>query len=119
MAKKSITAYSTSGQHLRAMLSKHSSQVRGKKQEQKIAEETGARRVPNSGAIDGLKGDLVHGDFLIESKATDKNSLTVSAATLRKIREEAAGRAKIPAMRIRIQDEEWYIVPKQIWEAIR
>ena len=66
-----------------------------------------------------MKGDLVDGDFLIESKATDKNSLRINAATLRKIREEAAGRAKIPAMRIRIQDEEWYIVPKQIWEAIR
>jgi len=79
----------------------------------------GARRVPNSGAIGGLKGDLVDGDFLIESKATDKGSLSISAATLRKIKEEATGRAKIPAMMIRIQDEEWCIVPKQIWEALR
>jgi hypothetical protein len=37
---------------------------------------------------------------------------------LRKIRDEALQRAKIPIVRIRVEGEAWYIVPEKVWENV-
>lgn len=102
--------------HLRQTLSSRTPQERGRKQEAQIAKETGGRTRPRSGGITGYEGDVEEGDYLIESKTTDKASLSITATMLRKISKEALSQAKIPLMRIMIQGDEWYIVPKYIWE---
>ena len=76
--------------------------------------------VPGSGSKDGAKGDMILDGYLIESKSTVKDSLGIKLEWLRKIRTEALGRNKVPALalvftdgkgRIRYGDHAWVAVP--------
>ena len=114
-----IKGMPTSSKQLRRITSKRSSQQRGREAETKIP----GKLVPASGAIPGLKGDVVQGTtpcgtYLVESKSTDKKSLSITLTILRKITREALQRALIPLVKISVQEEEWYIVPKNVWEGM-
>lgn len=60
----------------------------------------GALRVPGSGSIPGLKGDLSKDDFLLESKATINASFSIKTDVLSKISTEALNVGKKPALAI-------------------
>lgn len=64
-----------------------------------------ARLTPGSGALPGAKGDLEYStgsglDFLIESKSTVCDSLSIQRSWLTKISLEALDAAKYPALAI-------------------
>lgn len=72
--------------------------LHGKAYESHAARKMGARLRPASGAMAGAKGDMVKGQYLMESKSTTSASLTVKLEWLVKITEEAQAQAKTPAL---------------------
>lgn len=85
--------------------------------EDHIAKSLGGKRIPNSGAMDGAKGDVKTKDFLIDSKETGANSIVVSASQLNKISKEAREAGKSPALVITLgqtslgTSRQWAIIP--------
>lgn len=78
------------------------------------------RLLPGSGSIAGLKGDCryldpvkisVNGLCLLESKQTDKQSLSIQLTWLQKITDEATQLGRIPLLGIAIGNERWIAVP--------
>jgi hypothetical protein len=74
-----------------------------RRQEARVAKQTGGRRVPASGALPGLKGDVRiqratrEADGLLgELKYTTAASYRLTQADLRKITEEAVTAGKLP-----------------------
>ena len=67
-----------------------------KRQENKVAKETGGRRTANSGATPFQKGDVLLDDWLIECKTatTEKQSFSIKRDWLDKNREEAFAMGK-------------------------
>jgi hypothetical protein len=76
----------------------------GQLAEKRAAKRLGGRQRPGSGAMDGAKGDIVKKGFLIESKATKHDSITVKLAWLEKIDKEALDAGKDPALLIQFVD---------------
>lgn len=58
----------------------------------------------------GDKGDVNAGEFKIECKRTDRDSLSLKGEWLRKIRDEAFVARMKPALEIEIKDETWVMV---------
>lgn len=88
------------------------------------AERATVRRVQGSGAWLGAKGDFRTTDFLIEQKATEKNSIGVKLEVLRKIGHEARAVGLRPACTIVFTDSTgrprhdgaWVMVRERDWE---
>lgn len=68
-----------------------------KRQENKVAKETGGKRTANSGATPFQKGDVLLDDWLIECKTatTEKQSFSIKRDWLDKNREEAFAMGKM------------------------
>ena len=87
------------------------------KQENRLAEKSGGRRQPASGALPFAKGDVITGELLIEAKATSKKSLSVKKSWLEKITMEAERVQRVPCLAIHFDDannfteEDWACVP--------
>lgn len=85
--------------------------------EKGIAKSLGGRVVPNSGAMDGAKGDVSTKEFLVDSKETGANSIVISASQLNKISKEAREAGKSPALVITLGKtalgtaRQWAIIP--------
>lgn len=75
--------------------------------EKEIAEVFGGRTVIASGAIAGMKGDVITPQELIECKATLKNFYILKAKVVRKIRGEALKVNRIPLLAIRIAGKDF------------
>lgn len=98
----------------------------GRKAEAKAGKRINARVNIGSGAIDGLKGDLTTNDFLIESKSTQKASLSIKHKWLQKIQKEALGVNKDPALLIQfttstgdiIKDGSWVMITENHWKQL-
>lgn len=80
-----------------------------------------ARLTPGSGALPGAKGDLVYTpdsgiEFLIESKSTTSESLSIKMEWLDKITNEALDAAKNPALSIQFVND--LGAPRKAWIAI-
>jgi len=71
----------------------------GRKSEKRVAKKFGASMVSASGAT-RAKGDMTLGQFLIESKSTSHNSMSVQFAWLAKIEKEALAVGKTPALTV-------------------
>jgi Holliday junction resolvase len=69
-----------------------------KKQEVRVAARSSGSRVPASGAIPGIKGDVNSRLHLIECKTTGKKSLRIEQKWLTKIAREAAMKMKMPGL---------------------
>ena len=67
-------------------------------------------RVPVSGASQGMKGDIVAGDFLIECKKTLCDSIRIRKLWLQKIVSEAKRAGKIPALVFSLNRTEPFII---------
>ena len=68
------------------------------KQETRVATRSSGRRVPASGSIPGIKGDVNARLHLLECKTTGKKSLRVEQKWLTKIAREAATKMKMPGL---------------------
>lgn len=97
----------------------------------RLSEKRLARRVKGvqrigSGAVEGMKGDVVKNDYLIEAKSTVSKSFILHKEWLLKIYQEALEISKIPCFAISFTDdqgrsekrERWLCVPEHIWIAI-
>lgn len=100
-------------------------------QEERVARRLGGKRVSGSGASMYSKGDvrgveLAGVEFLIEAKKTEKASISVKWAWLKKITHEALAVGKEPALTIEIQggeddpnvDRDWILIPVRIVEKL-
>lgn len=80
--------------------SKKGSGEAGRKAEKNLSKRVGGRVTIASGALDFQKGDIRAGDFLIESKSTEKESFSLPLNYLCKIKAEALTANKYPALAI-------------------
>ena len=90
----------------------------GRASERRLAKTLGAKQTPASGALEGAKGDLMKGDFLMESKSTARDSLGVKYDWMVKIGKEARDRRKIPALTISFTTEGGRELPFGEWVAV-
>lgn len=96
----------------------------GRMSEKRVAKSLNGRLTPASGALSGAKGDIHLTDYLVEAKATEKDSMSVKLAWLTKIAAEARSEGKEPALSISfvtgdgrpVFDGEWVAVPKSVFE---
>ena len=100
-----------------------------KKQEERIAEELGGKRVPASGAIRskyrGSEGyDVKSDDYAMELKITDKKSIGLKLEWLEKIVQKANDRGKIPMMVLSYKKAEfptpadWVVIPMDLFKKV-
>lgn len=81
------------------------------RQEENIAADLGGRRVPASGALPGLPGDVKSAEWLVEAKCTQAQQYTLTLATLYKVRREAASVGRKWAMQVMMSGEPVAIIP--------
>ena len=72
--------------------------------EKKAVSRLQARPMPNSGAMEGAKGDFEVGEFLVENKSTIHDSISIKRDWIGKITSEAQQSNKIPAIAIQFVD---------------
>lgn len=92
--------------------------VAGMKSERNLARRLGGRLTAASGALDGFKGDIQKGNFLIEAKSTINDSLGLKLDWLLKIKKEARAVKKRPALAINFTTRDGRTVPDGEWVAI-
>ena len=85
-------------------MSKKSNKIKGQLAENR------AQKTINSGSLWFDKGDLKVGDYLIDSKTTDKKSFNITVKMLEKIYQEAFDRNKFPVLYITIEQPEYRFV---------
>jgi len=90
----------------------------GRLAEVKVAKRLGGRLTVGSGALDGDKGDIEVGDFLIESKTAMTSSIGIQKQWLLKIYQEALEKNKQPALAINFVDENGNSERRERWIAI-
>lgn len=98
----------------------------GRKSEARTAKRTGGRVKPASGAMKGAKGDMTVADFLVESKSTVNNSMSLQLDWLAKISQEALSEGKYPALTVTFTDNggkprkygKWVMVPEHLLESL-
>ncbi|MBW2671819.1 MAG: hypothetical protein JRD89_00205 [Deltaproteobacteria bacterium] len=87
--------------------------------EKAIAEALGAARTARSGGAN-IKGDIVWGPFLIEAKATTKDSITVKRKWLEKIEAEALRQGRYPVLVIGFKPmrQAFAVIPLPLFEVL-
>jgi len=68
------------------------------KQEKRLAKDLGAKRTPMSGAKDTSPADMILGNYVIESKATKKDSIVLHKAWLDQLKQSPINYGKIPTL---------------------
>ncbi len=92
---------------------------KSKKQELRLANELRGERQKGSGSQAFHKGDVKTTELLVESKRTEKDSLSVKKAWLIKISREAVGYNKIPALSLEFDTmpdmvaKDWVAIPSR------
>lgn len=81
------------------------------------------RRVPASGAIPGMPGDVEVFRFLMEAKRTDSAGLYISETKIEKIENEAASKALVPAISQELTGktrgrQTWVTIPEDVFFAM-
>jgi len=81
------------------------------------------RRVPASGALPGMPGDVEVFRFLLEAKRTDGAGLYLSDKKIEKAEEEAAGRAMVPGLAHELEGKKrgrqrWVTIPEDVFYAL-
>lgn len=72
----------------------------GREAEKSLSKRIGGKLTPASGAMVGAKGDMSKGEFLIEAKATQNDSMSLKKSWCHKIYQEALEKTKRPAIAI-------------------
>jgi hypothetical protein len=68
------------------------------KQEKRLAKDLGAKRTPMSGAKDTSPADMLLGNYVIESKATNKDSIVLHKEWLDQLKQSPINFGKIPTL---------------------
>lgn len=68
------------------------------KQEKKLAKDLGAKRTPRSGADPTAPNDMVLGKYVIESKSTKYESISLKKEWLSQVKESPINLGKIPTL---------------------
>jgi hypothetical protein len=68
------------------------------KQEKKLAKDLGAKRQPQSGAKDAAPADMIKGNYIIESKATNKDSIVLHKEWLDQLKQSPINYGKVPTL---------------------
>lgn len=105
-------------------MNQHTIGKAGRASEKRLAKQLNGRAQPASGAVEGLKGDIVFAKVLMEAKSTTGNSISIKHEWLSKIAYEARNETKIPAVAISFVTPEgkpvisgdWVMVPRHVWE---
>jgi hypothetical protein len=99
----------------------------GKMAERRTAKRIGARLQPNSGSMEGAKGDMSLGaDFLLEHKSSIRDTMPLDLNWLAKITREAASKARHPAVAIVFTTENgkpvkfgsWVMMPESVFHEL-
>lgn len=96
----------------------------GRASEKNTSKRLKAYLTPASGAIQGAKGDMVKGEFLLENKSTIKQSLSLKYEWLEKISREAVCQEKTPSVSIQFVDSQgaskptgrWVLIPEHVFQ---
>lgn len=91
-----------------------------------MAKRVGGTLQPGSGAMDGAKGDLKVGAFLVENKSTKGASFSLKQDWALKIYQEALEQNKIPALAFQFvrgngqseKRDRWVCIPEHIWKEL-
>jgi len=111
---------------------------RSRKQEQRVADRLGGRRLPANGAKSisrwstskvlntnpTQKGDLSCREFHIEHKRTETDTMSIKREWVRKVSEGARFAGKDPAVIVTFEkrgmpEEDWVLVPIAVFERMR
>ena len=101
--------------------SKKSRKAIENKREQDLADKMGGFRRPASGAFAGMKGDVSLDKFLLDSKSTVGELLSVGRKDVMKITREAEGDDKCPALVLSwinmspTVEREWVALPLSVF----
>ncbi len=98
----------------------------GRISERNLAHALGGKTTPASGAMDGAKGDIRLGDFLLESKSTTRDSFSVEYGHLAKIRAEALASDKEAGLTVSFitgngksrASGEWVLLPLSVFREL-
>jgi len=87
------------------------------------ARQSQGRRVPASGAIPGMPGDVEVFRFLLEAKRTDSAGLYLSEVKLGKAEDEAVGKAMVPGIAHELGGKKkgrqnWITIPEDVFFAM-
>jgi hypothetical protein len=81
------------------------------KQEKRLAKDLGAKRQPQSGAKDTSPADMIKGNYIIESKATNKDSIVLHKEWLDQLKQSPINYGKVPTLIIDfIKTNDRYVV---------
>lgn len=94
--------------------------------EKRAAKRLGGQVTPGSGNKEYAKGDIRKTQFVIESKATVKASMSVKQAWLAKVQKEALDAGKDPALIIQFVDAygntvksgSWVMIPERVFNEL-
>jgi hypothetical protein len=94
------------------------------KHEKDVAKRSGGRRVPGSGNILGMPGDVADERFRRECKATHGGGTSIQAKWVKKISAEALAINKIPLIELRLEGQQeptpkdWVMLPAHEFQNI-
>lgn len=92
--------------------------------EDKIAKDGGGWRVPASGAIGGMPGDVTGiSRFLIDGKGSDTSGMHLTQKDIEKVEAEAASQGLVPAIGLQLRGKrlgrkEWMVIPQDVFFAM-
>lgn len=99
----------------------------GRASEKRLAKKLGGKQTPGSGNMEGAKGDIRAGEFLIEAKSTMHATYPISWGTLCKIQAEATRVGKSPALTVSfvtgdgrpLKYGDWAMIPLRDFEEFK
>jgi hypothetical protein len=94
-------------------------QKESKKHEDRLAKAVGGQRSAGSGAFWSRKGDVRSKDLLIEHKWTGKASVTVKAAVLEKIVNEAIVESRTPVLGFSLNNNNYIMLTEDDYLEMR
>lgn len=99
--------------------SKKNNKKEAQKRERQLAKRLGGRATPNSGAMDGDKGDIVLPNFVIDDKFTNDLGYTLETELINKTSREAYERNREPGIIIEFRKmvkapKEWALIPERL-----
>lgn len=102
---------------------KPSVKAKANKTEKVLAKKLGGFRQPASGAIEGMKGDVVTKSYLYDSKETKHMSISLSYDMLQKLILEAYDADKDPVLVLTYNEvkrgcKEFAVVPLNLWQEV-